>query len=231
MGNYFEGNIRFSIKPDATEFVNALVDFTRYRLDNDDDYELIDEYIATHTDIFTEGIRIWKRKYGDFRNFNEISLCNQALGADLSDFDYDMSDLEDIIQTMDEEERFKTPYSFDDICKFFRDEYYKEDYYPTERLWIDISVSVCEKYNGDADLIKLIDLWSPYMLEDIDCLGTISDEDHTFCKDYFRYNKSKIEHYSFCGDWCSEYFPESSCQRKHCEYIFNLGVQEGMRME
>jgi hypothetical protein len=90
-------------------------------------------------------------------------------------------------------------------------------------LVADIVITVCEKYNGDEDLVKLIDLWSPYMYNN--CIGNIRDEDQTFNKDYFRNNDGKIEHYEFCGDWCGSYYPTASCKSEFCKKLYDLGAE------
>ena len=92
-------------------------------------------------------------------------------------------------------------------------------------ILVNISFDICEWYNADEHLTKLIDLWSPYI--DDSYIGTIQSNDRKFRKDYYKDNVNKCSHHEFCDDWCANYSTQSPCARDFCKRIYELGIEKG----
>ena len=230
MGNYFRGDLEFRFRFNDDEVTKDLINFIVYvrKLDSPnvthtEFLDLYKEYIGSHDDVFCKGLKLYRDRYYQIR-WVDIYLYAEAIdGAEFTKYsDFDPEDLIHVHSEYDEDELPTTPdeelnYQF--MVKKLSDEYGID----AEHLAIHafLTICICETYNADKELTELIDLWSPYITNDD--IGTIYDEDDTFRKDYRRYNDKNYEHHEFCGEWCDNYYPEASCKREFCEYLYQLG--------
>lgn len=82
----------------------------------------------------------------------------------------------------------------------------------------DITFRICEKYYDDKYAQDIISLYSPYISNEY--IGYIEDEDWTFKKNYYKFNKKLTNHPKFCGIWCKSYWEEAYCGHEdQCEAL------------
>lgn len=231
MGNYFEGELTFRFKLNDDETSKMLLSYWYFisdmdrrslNLEYDEMSEEISDWLSNHPGWFSDGLNDWRSKYGDLRCPSYVITATligdtfEDLSGILYTDEYDEND--DAIMVPESDVTYDKLLS--EITNLGGD-LADSDCYPV----MEMCFKVCEKYNSDETLTKLISLWSPYLFNEE--LGTIEDEDRTFRKTYWRGNINHSQHYNFCGDWCKQYYEDSTCVLGHCLYLYNLGRNGG----
>lgn len=253
MGNYYEGQLIFAFKQEYHQLViddMIKIEKLDYRYKDYKEYQSKFEQLleSNHDDFFLNGINVYRNSYGQLRN---IRTCQYGFLEDENDEDsfvsYDIVDLVHDYNATDpgDPEYGTTDSIFEDypelpkqldlvnyisFNKAFLSKY-SEEFTNDSKLQLFIIINVCDKnYNGDKDLEKLIELWSPYLDEDYYIkytgdlfIGSVYDEDRTFLKDYYVNNNHHDNHWEFCGEWCEYYNSNVRCKDQRCKSAYEIG--------
>jgi len=239
MGNYYEGSLEFAFKPECSTIIDNIINICKFIITNDNNDKLdfnqrtknLEDYVKSTKNDFTIGIDLYRDRYNDIRRFR----CNFGTNIDDMFYEgYDLFDLfkdiyyndEDLYESYPDLPRKLDNINYESLSKVFCTKWSKE--YNTEiNLLFILEFNVSDKgFNGDEELTKLIELWSPYLDEDYyeeGYIGTIEDEDRTFRKDYYIGNKVHETHWEFCGEWCDYYNTNVRCKDIKCRYAYDLG--------
>lgn len=245
MGNTFEARASFDFEGvNAEKFINQCIEYYKFIYENT-------EYYYEHTDaafsfvnnnqdmILCQGIKAWNTKReGHYRDFDptikahidikdeygEIHECiGLNIGIDLTFGVYKDECENEVEGIIPDYSKFVT--AEDIINMYFNGTNILV--FNIHKVDLNIKFYSCEKYNSDEGLFKLVELWSPYTTSEY--IGKMYDEDSTFYKEYYRYNKDIVKHFDFCGEWCSKYEKEVSCNDLNCINLYNLAFKAGYK--
>ena len=239
MGNYYEGTLKFDFKPDLNAAMIVAFDYVRYLLKGEfDKDEFLKHFIENNLhNLLINGMSKLKTTYGEYArpNFHVIfpikdEFIEEYFDEDDRIFDANIEDLfnamiEDGYKTTDELNDVSIISLFDIIMDYLIKLNKGNDVLRRD-AYIELEYTICEKnWNSESMVREMIDVFSPLLQNDY--IGTIRDEDGYYKVDFFKDNDPKIEHYTFCGDWCTNYFETSSCKKKFCKQLFHIGVAQG----